>query len=116
MIFDYEKNNTLEYRKEEVKKIMKKYDDKIPVIIQFDNNFEKKLKTKYLVNHKVTLSMFINSIRKHCSLKSEQAIFLYINGDTCVSNMLSMGEIYKTHKVPEWNILKIYICKENCFG
>lgn len=112
-------NISLEERKELSKKMLSKYPDKIPVILQKGidkNNKNINLdKTKYLVPHDLTVTQFIYTIRKRINLKQDQAIFMFFNNNLVNSSML-MSEVYKIYKNKEDNFLYGTISTESTFG
>jgi GABA(A) receptor-associated protein len=71
---------SLDFRKEESKRIRMKYPDKIPVVCEKLNNTDPNIsKIKYLIPLEVTLAYFIFLIRKNYILNQNEGIFLIIN-------------------------------------
>lgn len=107
----------LEKRRKESERILAKYPDRIPVIVErAKNNIEvpKIDRNKYLVPRDLTLSQFIYVIRKRIKLTSEQAIYIFINNRMPPSAEL-VSTIYKQDK-DEDNFLYVQYSGEQTFG
>ena len=106
----------LKDRKEESYRIMKKYPDRIPVIVEKSKNTDINHidKNKYLVPSDLTVGQFVYVIRKRIKLSPEQAIFLFIANTLPPSDSL-MSQIYKEH-VDEDGFLYVLYTGENTFG
>ena len=60
--------------------ICKKYPSHVPVIVNVEHgNSLSLLKNKFLVPEQVTVSMFLCTLRRHCSIRAEEALYLYFN-------------------------------------
>jgi GABA(A) receptor-associated protein len=104
-------------RKEEAERILQKYPDRIPVIVQIcDNksNIPDIDKKKYLVPSDLTMGQFLYVIRKRIKLQPEQAIFTFINNIMPSSSAL-ISQIYKENKEEDL-FLYVMITGENFFG
>lgn len=112
----YKKNNSLEKRLGESKRILEKHPERIPIIVCKDNNCQLPEidKQKYLVPKDMSLGQFIYIIRKRIKLKSEQALFIMVNHSLQPGNKL-LDEIYKSNK-SEDNFLYVVYSSENTFG
>lgn len=82
--------------------INKRFNDKLPVIIDFSteiqiNNCYNQLYRKFLVPKDINLGEFMYSIRKTMKLQPEYGIFLFIN-NKLLNNISLLSEIYKEHK------------------
>ena len=108
---------TFEKRNAEAKRILKKYPDRIPVIVERSPNsanIPDIKKRKYLVPNDLTLGQFTFTIRKTIELKKDQAMFLFINNKILpVASLIS--SIYATEK-DEDGFLYVKYSGENCFG
>lgn len=94
----FKENIPLQKRIDEATRIMKKYPDRIPVIVEKApssdiDNIDKK---KYLVPSDLTVGQFIYVIRKRIKLPPEKAIFLFINNTLPPTSAL-MSDIYKQY-------------------
>lgn len=115
-ISDFEKNVPFEKRLDEATKIMEKYPDRIPVIVERGDNKTPDIgdKKKYLVPSNMTFSQLIYIIRKRIKLSPEKAIFFMINDVIPPTNAI-MSQIYEEHK-SSCKFLIVFYCTENTFG
>ena len=97
-------------------KIMKKYPDKIPVVVtKFKNtNLPEIKKSKFIVPKDMKFTNFVYIIRKHIKITSDKAIFITINGKLSPSNS-TIGEIYNDMKNDD-GFLYMEYSSENTFG
>jgi len=87
-----------EKRLEECVRIRKKYPDRIPIIIQRGSTKIQDLdKHKYLVPAAMSVGEFFITIRKRLLLKSDQAIYIFIN-NTLPKQTDLLSAVYKDHK------------------
>jgi len=113
----YKKNNSLEKRCKESENILKKYPNRIPVIVERSekckeiNNIDK---NKFLVPNDLTMNQFIYVVRKRLKLSSEKALFVFIN-DKLMPNSRTLYEIYQEEK-EEDDFLYMNYASENTFG
>lgn len=112
----FKQEYTFEDRCCETNRILIKYPDRIPVVCEKANqkNLPDIDKKKYLVPWGITIGQFIYVIRKRMSLKSEEAIFLFI-GNSMYSSCSVIGELYNSNKDAD-GFLYIQYAKENTFG
>lgn len=105
-------------RSTESKKILKKHQDRIPIICEKSiksNSLVPDIdKKKFLVPIDLTVGQFIYVIRKRINLKPEQAIFIFIN-DTLPLSSLTISQLYHKHKDDD-GFLYIEYSGENTFG
>ena len=117
MKFVFQKENTIEKRKEESEKIRKKHPDRIPIIVEKASgnkdipNIDKK---KYLVPKELTVGQFQYVIRKRIKLDSQKALFIFIDNKlpTTSELLLTVYDKYKN----EDGFLYITYSGENTFG
>lgn len=108
---------TFETRQDEALRIMKKYPDRIPIIVErssSDTTTELINKNKYLAPSSLTVGQFVYVIRKRLVLAPEKAIFLFIGGILPPTASL-LGSIYDEHKDRD-HFLYITYSGENTFG
>lgn len=112
----YKKKFTHEQICKQADNILKKYPDRIPIIVQSgkDSTIPKLEKNKFLVPRDITLGQFIYIIRRRVELKPEEAMFVFIN-DSLVNNSKLMSDIYDEYK-DETGFLFCHISNENTFG
>lgn len=117
LIIDFSKNEFNDSEKIIIKKevdlIKEKYPEYIPILVRSKNIGLTQY--KYLVNGEVTISQFMSIIKKKITLKSYEAMFLFIN-NTIPQGSCLLNEMYKLHKDNEIDMLIITVCKENTFG
>jgi len=113
---NFKKKHSLELRTEEANKIIDKYPDRIPIIVEKHNScdYENLKKTKFLSPKNLTLGQFVYIIRQNIKLTPEKAIFVTINGILPQTSALII-DLYETHK-DEDNFLYITYSSENTFG
>lgn len=111
----FKKKNSLKKRVDESIRIMNKYPDRVPVIVENVSsdiyNIDKK---KFLVPCDLTVGQFVYVIRNRIKLEPEKAIFLFINNTLPPTSAL-MSQIYKEHKDID-GFLYSEITGENTFG
>ena len=104
-------------RLDEAQRIMKKYPDRIPIIVErsrSDTTTELINKNKYLAPASLTVGQFVYVIRKRLVLPPEKAIFLFINNILPPTASL-LGSIYDELKDKD-HFLYITYSGENTFG
>jgi GABA(A) receptor-associated protein len=102
--------------KKEVELIREKYPNYIPILVRSKDNKLQLNKNKYLVGGEITVGQFMFILRKKIPLlKSEEAIYLFINNTIPLSSS-SLNSIYESKKDIETGMLLITVCKENTFG
>ena len=113
---NFKKKYSLEKRKAESKKILLKYPEKIPIIVEKSKNcvLEDIDKNKYLAPEELTMAQFIYVIRKRIKLNSEEALYCFVN-DALPATSSTLSSIYHDHK-DEDGFLYIKYCSENVFG
>lgn len=113
--YEFKKKNSLEKRKEESLRIVKKYPESIPVIVERGNKeIETIDKHKYLVPRNITIGQFVYIIRKRIKLTPEKAIFVFINNTLPTTSQL-MSSLYDQHKDEDGFLYVIY-SGESTFG
>lgn len=102
----------------EAKRIMSKYNDRIPIICERANNVGPDCpyidKKKYLVPMDLTVAQFIYVIRKRLNLDAEKAMFIFVNGEV-PTNANLITNLYNDYK-DEDGFLYVTYALENTFG
>jgi GABA(A) receptor-associated protein len=113
---NFKKSKTENERLTESSKIIERYPDRIPIIVEKDKKSKIKDidKNKFLVPNDMTLGQFMYVIRKRIKLDSTEALFFFVNNVLC-NNTQTLGEIYKTYKDKD-GFLYILYNSENTFG
>jgi len=113
----FEKQHSFEERLAESKKIVEKFPERVPVIVEKGlkgGNVPEIDKNKYLVPKDLSVGKFIFVIRKRIQLSSENALYVYANGTLPATNDL-MGTVYEQHK-KEDGFLYMTFNGESTFG
>ena len=114
-VTSFKDNHPFDKRLQESTRIMEKYPNRIPVIVQRANMHVKEIdKKKYLVPRDLTMGQFLHIIRKRIKLESHKAIYLFVNGTVAPSSKL-IDEIYNEHHDKD-QFLYINYCMESTFG
>ena len=103
-------------RLNESKRIMSKYPDRIPVIVNKSDrsNIRDIDKKKYLVPRDMYIGQFTYIIRKNLKLDQSEALFVTINNNLIPTNSL-MDVIYKKDHNDDGFLYVVY-SSENTFG
>jgi GABA(A) receptor-associated protein len=103
-------------RLEESTRVRKKYPDRYPVIVKKADNcvLDDIDKHKFLVPHDLTVGQFIHIIRKRIKLKSDKAIFIFVN-NILPPTASKLSIIYNEHKDQD-GFLYITYNGESTFG
>ena len=112
---DYKNNTDFDFRINESKKILEKYPDKIPLIVEKSKNCEYDIdKNKYLVPKDIKMQQLIFIIRKRIKIKDSESIFIYVN-NVLPPSASYISEIYDNNKDDD-GFLYINYSTENTFG
>lgn len=109
--------HNLETRKAEAEKILNKYDNRIPIIVERESSCKSIPninKNKYLVPGDLTIQQFHYVIRRRLELAPNDAMFLFCN-DTIPASSSTLDSIYAKYKDPD-GFLYIFYSGENTFG
>ena len=97
--------------------ILSKYPDRVPVYVSKKENslVNDVEKHKYLVPKDMTMGNFMYVLRKNIKLKSDQALFVFVNNlIACNSDLI--GEIYNNYYDKDDKFLHVIYSSENTFG
>jgi len=111
----FKKSKSFNNRKSEATKILLKYPDRIPVIVEVaENNPDLNLdKKKYLVPADLTVGQFIFVIRKRIKLPPEKALFIFFK--SLPPSSAQLKTIYNQDKDKD-GFLYATISEESTFG
>lgn len=119
MIKSYKEQFSLEHRISESNRILAKYPDKIPVIIECQNKElnERIHKKKFLAPRDISISYLLQIIRGRIKLESGKAIFMYVDNKLLTPNIM-INEIYEKYMEDkrEDKFLYVELAYENTFG
>lgn len=113
----FKEKNTFEKRRSESERIMAKYPDRIPIIVEVAEQAKDDIvldKYKYLVPCDIDMSHFIFIVRKRVKLEPEKALFMFF-GNTLCRTSNTVGHVYKENKDKD-GFLYAVISLENTFG
>lgn len=113
----YKQKISFENRKLQSEKMLQKYNDKIPIVVE--KNYKLSCnpdidKNKYLVPYDLSFGEFLHVIRKRTKIDSNQALFAFINNKIPCTNDI-MINIYNNN-VDDDGFLYIIYSLENTFG
>ena len=112
---DYKLKKSFNERVSECQLILKKYPDKIPIIVnECSDDLKDKIKRKMLLQSDMTVSNYLYSIRQKFKIKPEESFILFVNRKIPTSTTL-LYELYNKYKDKD-GFLYISILKENVFG
>jgi hypothetical protein len=102
-------------RENEYKRIIKKYPDRLPIIIESGTDETLEIKrNKFLVPKDITFVHLLTVVRKNIKLNHEKAIYLMI-GETMVPTSTTLLSIYEDYKAKD-NFLYVNYYTEKTFG
>jgi GABA(A) receptor-associated protein len=109
------KDNTLQQRKNESSKILKKFTNKLPVVISEGDSSIVLDKHKYLVPRDITVGQLLYVIRQRIEcISSEKALYLSVK-NTMATSRTELYDIYEQYK-DEDGFLYFSVFSENTFG
>ena len=116
--FEFKQKFPFETRNNEATKILNKYPNRIPIILERSNTCKSVPdvdKKKYLVPHDLTMGQFQSVVRKRLkTITSEQGLFFFV-GNSMPSATQLLTQVYKDHKDEDGFLYVIY-AGENTFG
>lgn len=113
---DFKKNHSLFKRREESKRILNKYPNRIPIIVNktISSDILEIDKHKYLAPSDLTMGQFVYVIRKRINLNPERSLYLFCN-NVLPATSAPLSQVYSNHK-DEDGFLYITYAAENTFG
>lgn len=114
----FKKEFSSEKRLLESKRIMDKFKDRIPVIVEISrkcNDIRDIDKQKYLVPEELSVGQFQYVIRKRIKLPQSKAMYMIFNNKLCATSE-SIKKVYEINKDTEDGFLYTVISTENTFG
>jgi GABA(A) receptor-associated protein len=112
----FKKEHSFEKRRELCITMKNRFPKRIPVIVEVFQNSSLKLdRKKFLTPDDISVGAFLTEIRKHSSLRPEEAMFLFCNNTILVPTGNTMGQLYEKYK-DEDGFLYITVALENTFG
>jgi GABA(A) receptor-associated protein len=112
---NFRKKYSLEQRHAEAVRIIERYPERVPIIVEEDKSSNIKLdKRKFLVPTNFTLGQFIYILKKRIELKPEQSIFIFI-GQTLPEISANIGDLYNKNKEEDL-FLYFLLAEQDSFG
>jgi len=114
----FKQEYSFEKRKEVATKILHKYPDRVPVIVerlQDDTNSPLANKKKFLVPRDTTAAMLIIEIKKHLTNLQQDESVLILTNNLLITPTAMLGKLYEKY-VDEDGFLYITYKVENVFG
>lgn len=111
------KNTSFEYRKTISENVMKKYPDRVCVIVERDpgsKTIPEITKHKYLVPKTATVGTFANILRSKIKLPEYESFYITFNG-YMVARHIIMSEAYRNYS-EEDGFLYCRYCSEKTYG
>ena len=112
----FKKKHTFYNRKQESMRIMLKYNDRIPIVVETSESDKELIldKTKYLVPVDLSVAQFLYVLRLRIKLKPECALYIFFNNQLPTSSE-TIGSIYKMNKEYDGFLYGV-VSLENTFG
>lgn len=113
----YKLQNEEKTRKLESAVMLRKYPDRIPIIIEQSQSCKDLFpidKNKFLVPNDLTMGQFVCVIRKRLKLPPEKALFLFVS-DVILKNNSIISNVYDEYKDKD-GFLYIFYSSESTFG
>ena len=120
MTYDFKKKFDFNARCQESTRIVGKYPDRVPVIVQKVEGTQGDAvanidKHKFLVPNDLSAGQFIYVIRRRIKLDAVQALYLFCGEGTLPATNTMMSQLYQRHK-DEDGFLYVSYAGENTFG
>jgi len=116
MTNEFKQKHSFESRKEESRRILKKYPDRIPVIILRGSKEVPEIdRQKYLVPNDLAISGLMYVVRKRINLTPEKSLYFFINDSVMPATATLVAAMYDEYKDKD-GFLYITYCGETTFG
>ncbi len=115
IISEYKKKYTLEQRKSDREKIIKKSPNKIAIILENKIDKNNPNYEKLLCSSSISICDLLFVVRKRFKLEETAAVFFQCNNTLLVPTQ-NLSQVYNNHKDEEDGLLYISLFKENVFG
>ena len=111
--FYYDLKKTFDERVKETSALLKKYPDKIPIIVENNVKFHLE-RNKFLCPHDMSVGQFILILRNRINLNPSQSIYIFHDGKTFKNDKM-MLDMYKLYGDTD-KFLKLNYELESVFG
>lgn len=115
--YEFKMKNPFEQRKMESKRVMDKFTDKIPIVLEkSDTSTLPEIdKKKFVVPYDITIGEFLHIVRKKLKISTTDAIFLLINNNTIPHTGSTIKEIYNKYADKD-GFLYVTYSSQQAFG
>lgn len=115
--YEFKMEHTFDRRKSDSNRILNKYPDIVPVVVERSDQADvpKTTKSKFLVKHTITVGQLLVQIRREIKIDHSQAIFLFVNNHEIPPLASTIKDIYDKYKDKD-GFLYITYATENTFG
>lgn len=111
----FKESHPFEKRKAEADRIMEKYPDRIPIIVETSEKSKITIdRKKFLVPGSLSFGQFVYVIRKRIQLPPDQAIFLFVNNTLPPASAL-VSQVYNENR-SDCGFLFLSLSEESTFG
>lgn len=111
----YKTQKTFKERKDECDKLLRRFPDRVPVIVEQKQSFPGKLdKNKYLVPHEINVGQMLHLIRRRSKCRAETGIFLFVNNTLPATSSL-IYDLARENKEDD-GFLYMSVCGEDTYG
>lgn len=114
MASKFRQEHSFDERKEESSRVLEKYSNRVPVILDVYKNQIELSKCKYLIPVNMTAAEFMFSLREKIKLSPEHALYMFIKKNL-VTGHNTMGETYNEYKDAD-GFLYCTLAREATFG
>tara|TARA_X000000950_G_C13883330_1_gene647821 strand:+ start:1070 stop:1420 length:351 start_codon:yes stop_codon:yes gene_type:complete len=113
---EFKDKHSFEKRREESRRILMKYPDRIPVIILRGSKEVPNIdRQKYLVPNDLAISGLMYVVRKRIKLTPEKSLYFFINDTVMPATSTMVSSMYEDFKDKD-GFLYITYCGETTFG
>ena len=117
-ISSFQRNHSFHKRTEESNRILSKYPDRVPVIVEKDprcKDIPDIDRKKYLVPDDLSMANFMYVVRKRIKLSPEKSLYLFVDGNNMVPASQLVRNVYQEYSSSD-NFLYIIYAGESTFG
>lgn len=112
----FKNKHSFEKRQEESRKILTKYPERVPVIVERGNKEIPDIdRNKFLVPSDLTVAQFVYVIRKRINIHAEKSLYIFVNDTVMPATSNLVTHLYDDYKSKD-GFLYITYCGETTFG
>ena len=117
-ISSFQRNHSFHKRSAESSRILSKYPDRVPVIVEKDprcKDIPDIDRKKYLVPDDLSMANFMYVVRKRIKLSPEKSLYLFVDGNNMAPASQLVKNVYQEYSSSD-NFLYIIYAGESTFG